>query len=805
MLSTDEQAPQIGPNFIAQNPDLGKTLWEFINRHYFQRYYMQQQVKHREWRRADEAWRSRMAVSDLDLKKDEFVKGNIEGAKKAGTVNDNDGIHCVFTPSTIHEQMDAILNMGCSVAWEDGLPVRARKPDTHYENPLYNPQQQSVDAANEEFDNCARDIGLEWKYRIGLGHFVKYGHAWALTDLKREYESYQEVYPLPAQNPQMLHAALFGLRQIKGRPEDSLGQDALGRPVAIYNETTLKVFQTDYQPLDVDAVFIDQLIPAMPIERQPCPIVRTHLTRWELRDNRYDPQMNPFGWANIEMALSATPQTAQSQPDEASRLQRLKEKGIDGLYVRPEDTEQQLWTCFPLLAIGPDGTLDEGLGLDCPACQGKMSQPVQDPQTGQTSQQDCPACQGTGKIYPKAERYVVQFFGPMYTGSNVTCLRCQRNPTAKDKVPLLFAAHLIEDTAGAIPQSKVEISMDSFRQLATSHNQFRESKETTIRRPWMKRFDSPSFTVDCNKPGVTIPWESSPNEAVRVQGNNYDESVTLLPYIQTMDGQVQKIFGVNDIVMGEISQGRRAASEINLANSASRMPLTLQIDSFNRQHIGQWGQQHLDNWEVYGDRTLLRKRTGRTTWGKIELFTQAAGEFLESQALLANIRYILEATAQDPSMQGVRPTLWGECFKQMGLDIDMSALDGGQRAGAIEAMGIVAKILGNGQLQPPSPADPHQIYLTVFNEALRLSQQDEDDYWFSHGIEFRPLLMQRIQMQQELFMQQQQAQMQQQLAMQFAQQHTEAKAKEMAKPNPHQVASPSKPAQTTGQQAQQNQ
>lgn len=800
MLAGDEVAPQIGQNYAAV-PELGEKLQRYIRQHFFQKYYEQQVTKWRSWRRADEAWRSKMRVTDLDFTIPEKVKANIEGEKRAATTQD--GIRAKFTPSTIHEQMDAIINMGCSVAWEDGVPVQARKPETHFEHPLYNPNQQSADAANDEFKNCSRAVDLESKYRIALGSFVKYGHAWALTDLQREYEPYSEQYPLPSNNPREFQMALAGICQIKGRNPDDLVRDAFGRVVAVFNELSVKVFQTDYQPVDVDAVFIDQLIPATPIERQPCPIVRTHLTRWEVRDNRYDPQTNPFGWVNIEQALSKTPQTSISQPDEGSRAQRLKEKDIDGIYYNPADTEQQLWTCFPLLAIGPNGEFDEGLGLTCPTCDGMKTLP-RDPGSTQPAQ-DCPECGATGKIYPKAERYVVQFFGSLYTGSQAVCLRCQRNPTAKDKVPLLFAAHLTEDTAGAIPISKTEIAMDSFRQGATAHNQFRQSKDMTIQRGWKKKLDSPAFTVDCNAPGVTIPIEGNPNEAERVESNNYDETTTLIPYMQMMEGQVQKIFGVNDTVLGEIANGRRSASEINLSNSASKMPLVLQIDSFNRQHIGAWGQQHLDNWEVYGDRALLRKRTGRTTWGKLELFTQVAGEFIESQALQQNIRYILEATANDPSMQAVRPTLWGECFTLMGLDIDPSALDGGQRGAAIEAMGIVAKILGNGQMQAPSPADPHQTYLTVFNEALRKATQDEDDYWYSHGIEYRPLLIQRIQMQQMLFQMQQQQQFEQQMQQQFAMVHSEAKAKETAKPNPHQVSSGGKVAQSTGQAAQQNQ
>lgn len=755
--SLDEAPPAFGPN-LAGNADLCASVLRYIQRDFLTPYLMQQERLWPVWKRADEMWRARASVDDID---EEFFGTKPSGAQgKLGKRDPNDPKTARVSPSAPHRQMDSILNFGCSISWKDGLPVKARKPETVIEHPLYNPTQQGVDAASELFRLNAAEINLKSRYRKNFGAFVRYGHAWALTDYQQQFEATPVSHALstdPMQGQQML--AQF--RQQLG-PETKIEVDASGRPVATWMQMQPKVMRTDFQHLDVDAVFIDQMIPLDPVERQPCPIVRTHITEWELRKNEYEPQANPFGWSNIETAMAEQgSHFALSQADEGHLRTLCAQKyGLTDTQSKSKNTIRQLWTAWPYLAIDErTGQLDTGEGVKCPTCAGKGTVPVDE----FGSEGQCEECAGKMKIRPMPQRYIVQAFGTMYAGARATCLRIQRNPTVKDRVPLLFAAHLVEDTAGCIPISKAEVAKGAYIQLATAHNQFTDSKNATINRPWLKRIDGPAWDVDCNRPGAVIPWESSPNEAQRVPGNTFDESITLLPYMENQEGEIRDIFGANETVLGQIGSGRRAASEVMNAFESAKVPILQLVDSYNSAMPGGWGQFVLDNTEAFADRTWLERTTGRTTWGKIHLFTAVGEELLAKMTLTQNAQYVLQATANDMAMAPVRPQLWKLVFDNMGLPIDMSALDGGQKKGQMDAMKLVAQILGDGTISPPAPSDPHELYISVFEEAMK------DAYWQERAPQFMPLLGQRLQMQQQMLQLQQQQMLMHQMQMQAMQ------------------------------------
>lgn len=790
--SLDEVVPTFGPNF-AENQELCKKVIGYIQTEFFIPYLMQQERMHWSWKRADEMWRVKFNADEIDQP---FVRPKPSGAygKAPGMVDPYDFKTAKVTPSVVHRQMDSILNFQCNISWQDGLPVKAKKPENTFEHPLYNPSQQAVDAANILLDKNSKEVNLQAKYRISAGSFVKYGHAWAMVDFAKQDEVVPESRVLP-NDPMQASMAMQAFRQQMGQ-ETAITQDQFGRTVAIWQKVVPKVLRTEFQPLDVDAVFVDQLIQLDPVERQPCPMVRAHITNFELRGNDYEPTINPFGWLNIEKALDENGnQYALSQVDEVSLRRRLAQKyGLSDMVLKPRNSIKQLWTAWPLLAIDEKtGELDTGMGVPCSHCGGTgwMSNDA----SLTSGQKECQECQATGKIHPPLKRYVIQMFGTMFGGARATCLRIQRNPTVNDRVPLLFAAHLIEDTAGCIPMSKAEIARNAFMQLSTAHNQFLDSKNKTINRPWLKRIDGPAWDVDCNAPGAVIPWESSPNEAVRVAGNNYDETVTLMPYMNQEEKEIQDIFGANEAVLGQVAKGRRSSAEMTNVFEVSKVPIITAIDLYNQAMMGGWAKFALANVETFADRDWLRSMTGRTTWGDIQLFTAVGDQFVKRTALAQNARYILEATANDPSMMGIRPQLWKTVFDGMGLDIDMSQIDGGMRKSQMDGLKIVTQILGDGQLLPPTPTDPHEMYLAIFNEALK------DEYWQKRTPENMPLLMQRIQMQQELLFQQQMQQMQMQMQQQQMQQQQESQ--EPGEGN--QPKLPSNPPQNNAQAYQQAQ
>lgn len=737
----DEQPPQIEPN-IADDEKFCADVIKFIQQEYFYPYYIMQQRLHESWRFADDMWRARIKASDLD---EEFVREKPAGAqgKGKGKVDPKDGQSAKLSPAAGHRQMDSLLSLYCSISLKDGgTPIRFIKPEAVFEHPLYNPTQQAADAANLVYKQNCEEVDLQTNYRQSAGSFVRYNIAWALADLEREMEDVVDRYTLsgPPEQQMMQQALLMNQR---GQPE-SVTPTVDGRTQIGFKRRVIKNFRTNFQPLDPDQVFVDLTIKCRPIENQPCPMIRTHMTDVRLESNEYDPQLRPFGWLNTELAMDNTrSHYAMSQADETAYARRCADKyGItDTLQYHPEQRIKQLWTAYPMLRCDPQRKLlDTGEGVDCPTCNGKRRVPAQD-ETGQPAEQECQTCGATGKVRLRAQRYVVQIYGSMFSNGQSTCLRIQRNPTAKDKVPLIFASLMVEDTAGAIPTSKAEISKGAYVQLATSTNQFVESKNKTINRPFKKKIDSPSWTVDCNEPNASIPFDMDPKEVERIAGNTYDETVTLLPFMDRMDSEITSIFGVTPSQMGMISEGRRAASEMVNVFEAGKIPIVVQIDSFNHQMMGGHAMLMIDNLEIYGDRDWIKDHTGRTTFGRLGLFTATAEEFFQRMALIQNAQYLLQASVNDPAMANVRPDLWGEIMEAMGMRVNRSKLDGGLRKSQQDAFTVVAKILGDGQLTPPDPSDPDQAYIDIFNEALK------DDYWKQKAPQNMQLLFQRIQMQ----------------------------------------------------------
>lgn len=805
----DETRPVIGPN-LAENEELCKAVAQYISTEFFYPYWLQSSRYLDIWNRIDNMWRATVSLNQLDLGIVQRQSGaNDNQAQNGGFGTQNPFVNwqAKTSPAAAHKQMDAITTLGCALSFENGeLPYQARKPKTVYENPAYNPVEQSVRAANEEFRRQADEIDLKTKYRIGFGNFVKYGHSWALRDFTRQLETIECRHVLPP-DPMMVSAALLQLRQYYRYPENRYEMDEYGRQVVVFLKTVPKALRTNYIPLDVSSVYVDDLIP-LPIDRQPCPIVKLFITRWELESNPYDQLGNPFGWVNIEKALDDnTHQWVLSQTEEQELRNRLMKRwganSFPGIQ-RPENTIQTLWTAYAMLAIGPDGKLytKVGDGPDCQHCgaSGRMADEM-------GMEVRCQACAGRGKVAVKSQRYVVQMFGDIFLGG-VTVLRIQRNPTAKDKVPILFASHLVEDTATLRPVSKSEIAISAYEQLATTYNQFHDSKSRTINRGFYKRIDSLAYNVNCNQPGVTIPFEGGDPEAEvrRVDSNTFDETATLIPMAEMMEGEVVAVYGANPTVLGEISMGRRAASEITLADEGSKRPLIQMIDQFNKGHMGGLGQAQLDDIEAWSDRDDMIRRTGGSgTWGKVDIFSAVGDEMLTAQSAIGQMRYIMETFGNMPALQMVVPKVAGVMMETMKLDIDLDDIDQGMRKAQQTAFEILYDILGEGIPMIPREDDPDEIYLGVFkgcyDEIMRAMQSGKPNRWLEKAPQNVMLLEQRIQLQEMQL--QKKMMIQQAMMMQQQEQQMAMEAKYNPKQgNGNEPKRPTSPSKTPGQDRQ---
>lgn len=810
--SIDEVLPTIGQN-LAENQPLCEAVAKHIQQDFFIPYLMQAERLYPVWDRIDDMWRNTQAWANLNVTFTEHA-ANIQKEKRGiGDPNQHDSRLAKVSPAAAHKQVDAIVNLDCSLSWEDGQPpVKARVPKEVSEHPLYNPTQQGVDLANAEIQRQAREVDLKIKHRIAKATALKYGHAFVLRDFERILAPEIEEHPL---SPDLQQGWMqLQMLSVQYGQKPQIKDDAAGRKVACFQVVRVKTMHTKFIPLDPTAVFIDELVECRPMECQPCPIVRRHITRWDLVKNRYDENLRPFGWLNIEKAQKdGNQQYASSAPDEEELRQRIAKRW--GLSDTPggqkvENTIKQLWTAYPLLGIDfsdpQNPQLDTGEGCKCAHCKGmgKMEQQMINDFGDVIGMEEaqCEACGGEGKTYPKPERYVVQMYGQMYGGASVTVLRIQRNPTAKDRVPIIYTAHLVEDTATARPVSKSEIALSAYDQLATAHNQFLDSKSLTIRRPWHVYQDSmyKDQPLDIPNGRIRHEYQDFDREFRRAEGPQFDDTTTLIPYIQMQDKEIVDIFGASPTVVGEISSGRRSASEIGLASEGSKRPLINFIDQTNDDLYGAngWGQAVLDDLEVWGDRDYLLKRTGKTQFGNIELFTAVGEELLRDQDLLAQSRYFMELIGTQPALAPLIPQLVQRMMEASKVKIDLSMLDQGMKKAQGEAFVILARIMGEGIDTGAQPDDPHTVYIGVLGEALREMIADPNNYWRLKAPQNIPLLQQRVFQQNLLLQQEQMMQLQQQLAMQ----KMEADASQPTDPRGDQPSRPKEPSKSPGEQRQ---
>lgn len=772
----DETRPQIGPN-LAGDLDFGRDTWDYIYREYLYPQIIQQQPLLPVWKRIDDAWRVKGDSSDLDISLSDPIRISTDPARKGkgGITDPNDGYSSRVYPPTMHKQITALTDLMLSIAWDQGLPVRVEKDPTEFEHPLYNPVAQSVAAQNELLDRCAREIELERFDRISRGCYAKYGFTMVHTDFEYELSDEPQSFLIPP-DPNLANQMAIDLSQRFGGPPTVQGN------VATWVQRTVKTMRQRFQPLRHDDVYIDITLPA-DMNRQLCPTVRSRVTRADLFGRDYDPDKNPFGYLNTQMALGNSVDqwtfdlSNTNFREELGKKWGLSETGI----IRQKNALKYRWTAYPMLAIYQDAAtgknmLDKGDGVQCPTCQWAGKVTAQPPNPGPQLAADaygnpvavpspdpdpitntCPGCNGLMKTFIKPERYVVEVFGNLTGNSNnanasATVLRIQRNPTVKDRVPILFSAQLPEDTAGAYPLSKAEAALKSADQEATCLNQWFDAKNALINPPWAVPADSPNRNKDLNRPNANITYETNPdeNQPLRMQ---LDPTQNILPIQQKFQGDQQEIMGANDTLLGQIQSGRRSASEIQNAYDSSKAPIVISVDQYNRDILGNWAQMFLDSMEAFADRAWIQKVTGRTTFGKVRLFTSVAAEFMKRQAAIGNYQYLIQVASQRPEAN-ITP-LMDAVGGLMKLDVNMDEVfpDGGVKKARADGMRIVTQILGQGQLMPPAPQDPHAIYIEIFEQAL------QDPYWQEKTPETMPLLQQRLMMQLQLQMQQQMAQM----------------------------------------------
>lgn len=761
--SADEPPVIIGPN-RADNQELCKAVLEHVTTAYWYPYLLLQQRFWPAWEKIDRAWRGRFDILDAT------PATSATAALKQNSPWLGDGRSASGQSVMFFRQCHAITDIGEQMSFEQGVPIRAEVPEEVDEDDFYRPTEQSVIAANSIFRMDADKFSTRDEWRKSFGGYVKYGTSWALLDFRKSTEMVELRFPL-SQNPQETQAQAQEVQSRHPAAPVQVEMTPQGL-MALASKQEIRL-HTVFRHLRIDDVFIDPLISCEPVERQPCPIIREHVTALDIEQSPYDAEKNPFGYLNAELARTETEghYALSEQSESPLRAQLQTRYGIsDSVTLTTQQIRvQQKWTAYPWLRIGPEGDLDNGKALDngggclCPRCKGDKR--LIEVTTGEEI--PCPDCEGVGKVRVPAKRYVVVFFGaPRF---RTVCLRIQELPEGM-RVPLLYAPDLVEDDSCAVPMSSSEISLMDIEKVTRAEVLLEHSFQSNNSRKFKYKDEGPAADLVAggkDLSNINIPFENSAEEVVRVESNMFDDSPSQMAYIERCDSRIQQIKGATETLLGQLASGRRSAMEIGQATEAAKNPLVLLVDRFNRRMMGGWGRATIDNLEAFGDRDYIRRKTGRPWFGKVRITTSAGSDFVKKMAMANDLRWWLQAIPTLPQLMPILPQIANQLLKVSGIT-GIVIPDGGIRKATNDAMIIITQILGDGVPVPALPTDPHELYIDMFTAAIK------DPYWADKFPQNLELMGQRLLQQQYL--------LNQQMELQLRQQATEAALQQAAQP-----------------------
>src|SRR6185295_349426 len=187
-------------------------------------------------------------------------------------------------------------------------------------------------------------------------------------------------------------------------------------------------------------LWLNWRLPVYDMEAQPCPFFYSETPRFAVLQNAYHPQLNPFGFANLDQAmrdewlynsqefqavksaLSITYSTTDEKSLPGNRLAQILE---------PKHSVEAKWTFYPMIPLDPKtGVFDP---------QGTQGVPY--------------------------SRFIVESFGPNVHSGGQVLLRLQPIFYPKKKLPLYASVHMPDLDSGAYAPAIGQLLYNHFKEI----------------------------------------------------------------------------------------------------------------------------------------------------------------------------------------------------------------------------------------------------------------------------------------------------------------------------------------------------
>ena len=507
----------------------------------------------------------------------------------------------MLADTVIFDAVDRLTNLNYFLSWKDGLPAQYNRPkflSTPFEDAFYAPTSNKLKLSNALLDYNISAAQAKTKDQKLKRHLYLYGICLVFSDF---------------------------LYKLKETPMGVVVEEAY----------------TMFEPMSLRRCWFDLTLPIDQMDLQPCPFFFEMRPRFSVMQNQYHPQMNPFGFVNLQMLKKA--EWPGGWETEAWR--KVLETGHDSgtltqiMESRPEFQTEALWTFYPMLPVDEKGLFNEN---------------------------------GT------PQRFIVQFFANnLYTGKLMP-IRVQELYYPKDKLPIFGAASIPDLDSGFYTPSLGSLLSAHYHELVTAKQQYRSNKNWINNPPSWHTAGSLAANQDVNKPGVRIEVASENEFGWRPP---FDATFTTIQYIQMIRDAAQTSSKAVDAIMGKAMGQRTTATEASNAFQTSMSAITSDIDQSNTAIYGVYADRVWENAGRFLDPDLISRITGKIGGDKLDaqdlyvrvgIKTDVGSSFVESVVRQQHLRYAIEAATRSPVLD--QPTLWKAFFKELRLHEALEAV-----------------------------------------------------------------------------------------------------------------------------------
>lgn len=542
-----------------------------------------------------------------------------------------------LSDTIIFDTVDRLKNLNYFISWKD-QPVQYNRPRHVYtpnEDTFYSPTTRKLRSANAILDWNHEIQGVRSKHLKLAQHHYLYGVGFVFSDWVMEIDA------------------------------DQSSQDFL----------LIKNIGTTFEPVSIRKIWLNPLLPIDQMDKQACPFFFDLQTRGTILENEYHPQLNPFGFLNLDKLTS--PQWLFSQ-ETTSFLNAMPEAARSiATQMRPEFSGEALWTFYPFLNI--EGTL---------------------------------------------KRYIVQCYSNNLFGGGIIPIRIQELYYPRKRLPLFGASHIPDLDSGLYTPSIAELLESHFDEIVRAKEQFLNNKDWINNPPTETLTGSPAGNrTDLNRPGVVYEVSSTQDVTRRVP---YDATQTTLSFIELVRDAAQTSGKAVDAILGKAMGSRTTATEASNAFQASMSGVTADVDNFAECYYQPYALRVWENSAKFMPKEIRDRICGNADAPPLEdqdlmiqigLKTDVGATFIESIAKQQHLQQAIASATASPYLD--QAILWKALFRELKLTEAMDAVqDNGFEFQVSQATDQAVNTY-MGQIIAIDPSQDHQIALRVKTRFLQ--------------------------------------------------------------------------------------